>query len=159
MKVEHTYQFTCQSCSGHIQIVTHVWSALAGTSSERWQEWGPLYDNHHWRYRFKEKIEKNEDDEVHRGDVGAYEEDDSSSEPEEYEVNEAETNRENDEFFVNCENGDREIEFGWSHPERRGLILPVESSDFNPSETWPDPKYSKAWRKKGWGRTKNADTA
>ncbi len=159
MKKEHVYKFTCPSCSGHSLIVTHVWSTLAGTGSERWQEWGPLDDYHHWHYQFKEKIEKNEDDEVQRGDAGEYAEDDSSSEPEAYEVNETETNRENDEYFVNCENCDREVEFGWSHPERRGLIMPVLSTDFNPSECWPDPKYSKSWRQKGWGRTANAEPA
>jgi hypothetical protein len=159
MKVETAYKFTCHSCSGHSLIVTHVWSTLAGTASERWQEWGPLGDNHHWQFQFKEKIEKNEDDEVHRGDVGAYEEDDSSTEPEAYEINETETNRENDEYFVNCENCDREIEFGWSHPERHGIILPAEFSDFTPSACWADPKYSKHWRLKGWGRTKAAGGA
>ena len=61
------------------------------------------------------------------------------SEPEEYEINESETERESDEFFINCGNCDREIEFGWSEPDRRGLILPVEFSDFNSRESWPDP--------------------
>jgi hypothetical protein len=159
MKNEHAYKFTCNSCSGHILIVTHIWSTLAGIRSERWQEWGPLDDYHHWKYQFKEKVEKNEDDEVHRGDVGAYKEDDSSSEPEEYEFNETETNRDSDEIFVNCENCDREIEFGWSHPERRGIIMPAEFTDFKPLEYWPDPKYSDSWRQKGWGRTKKAEPA
>ena len=77
----------------------------------------------------------------------------SDSEPEEYEINETETNRESDEFFINCGNCDREIEFGWSEPDRRGLILPVEFSDFNPSESWPDPKYVDAWQQRGWLRT------
>jgi hypothetical protein len=159
MNTEPAYKFTCLSCGGHSLTVTHVWGILAGTGSERWQEWGPLHENHHWEYRFKEKIEKNEDDEVHRGDPGAYAVDDSSSGPEEYEINEPETNRENDEFFVNCENCDREVEFGWSHPERHGLIMPVEFSDFNPSEAWPDPRYSNHWRQMGWGRTKDAGPA
>jgi hypothetical protein len=156
---DNAFMFTCTACGGHTLIVTHVWRILAGTGSERWQEWGPLKDDHHWEYRFKEKIEKNEDDEVHRGDPGAYAVDDSSSDPEEYEINEPETDRENDEWFVNCENCDREVEFGWSHPERHGLIMPVDFSDFNPSEAWPDPKYSKSWRRKGWGRTKADEPA
>ena len=129
--------FTCKSCSGQRLIVTHVGSILAGSKSERWQEWGPLKDDHHWQYEYKEKIEKNEDDEVHRGDPGAYAEDDSASEPEEYEINETDTTRESDEFFVHCENCGREVEFGWSQPDRRGLIIPVEFSDFIPSEGWP----------------------
>lgn len=156
MKEDNAYKFTCHSCSGHTLIVTHAWNILAGTDSERWQEWGPLKDNHHWQYEFKEKIEKNADDEVHRGDVGEYEEDDLASEPEEYEINETDTNRESDEYFVNCENCDREVEFGWSLPDRRGIILPVEFSDFLPSNSWPDPKYAGHWRQKGWVRTMNA---
>jgi hypothetical protein len=150
MKANQTYLFTCKSCGGHKLIVNHIWSILAGIESERWQEWGPLEDNHHWQYDFKEKIEENADDEPQRGDFGEYEEDDSKTEPEEYEVFEPETDRESDEFFVNCGNCDREIEFGWSHPDRRGLIFPVEFTDFNPSDVWPDPKYVDAWQKRGW---------
>ena len=146
-------KFTCTSCGGHELTVTHAWNIQAGNDSESWREWGPLKDNHHWQYEFKEKIEGNADDEVERGDFGEYEEDDSASEPEEYEIYEAETSREGDEFFVNCGNCDREIEFGWSQPDRRGLILPVEFSDFSPLESWPDPKYVDAWQKRGWLRT------
>jgi len=75
---------------------------LAGNDSERWREWGPLKDNHHWQYEFKEKIEENAEEEVQRGDFGDFEVDDSASEPEEYEINETDTNREGDEFFINC---------------------------------------------------------
>ena len=152
MKANLVYKFTCSSCGGHTLIVTHVWSILAGENSERWQEWGPLKDNHHWQYQFKEQIEENADAEVQRGDFGEFQEDDSDSEPEEYEIFETETNRENDEFFVNCETCDREIAFGWSKPDQRGLIFPVEFSDFDPSESWPDPKYMDIWQQKGWVR-------
>ncbi len=143
-------KFTCKECGGHKLIVTHVWSILAGVNTERWQEWGPLKDNHHWQYEFKEKVEKNDDDEVQRGDFGEFEEDESTSEPEEYEIFESETSRESDEFFVNCGDCDREIEFGWSQPDRRGLIFPAEFTDFVPTECWPDPKYLGNWLKKGW---------
>jgi hypothetical protein len=145
-------KFTCKKCGGHELIVTHVWNIQAGNDSERWQEWGPLKDNHHWQYEFKEKIEENADDEVQRGDFGKFMEDDSASEPEVYETYEEETNRESDEFFVNCRNCDREIEFGWSEPDRRGLIFPAEFSDFGPSECWSDPKYVDAWKQRGWLR-------
>ena len=70
-------KFTCNECGEHILIVTYVWSVLAGAQSERWQEWGPLKDNHYWNYKFKEKIEKNADDEVRRGNLGEFAEDDS----------------------------------------------------------------------------------
>ena len=145
-------KFTCSKCGGHDLIVTHVWSIQAGNDTEAWREWGPLKADHDWQYEFKEKIEKNADDAVQRGDFGAFEEDDSASEPEEYGTYEPETNREGDEFFVNCESCDREIEFGWSEPDRRGLILPSEFSDFNAVESWPDPKYVDAWQQRGWLR-------
>lgn len=57
-----------------------------------------------------------------------------------------------EEFFVRCEKCDREIEFGWSHPDRGGRIWPTESSDFNPWKSWPGPRYREAWRAKGWLR-------
>lgn len=145
-------KFTCKKCGGHSLTVTHVWSILAGEESERWREWGPLKDSHHWQYEFKEKIEEEPDAEVQRGDFGEFEQDDSASEPEEYEIFEPQTYRESDEFFVNCDDCDREIEFGWSQPDRRGLIWPVEFSDFTPNESWPDPKYFDLWQKRGWVR-------
>jgi hypothetical protein len=145
-------KFTCKECGGHSLTVTHVWSILAGESSQRWREWGPLKDSHHWQYEFKEEDLEKPDAEVQRGDFGEFEQDDSASEPEEYEIFEPESDQESDEFFVNCENCDREVEFGWSKPDRRGLILPVEFSDFNPAECWPDPKYWDTWQQRGWVR-------
>ena len=145
-------KFTCKKCGGHELTVVHVWNIQAGSDSESWREWGPLKDDHHWQYEFKEKIEENPDDEVQRGDFGDFEKDDSESEPEEYEVNEPGTDRNYDEFYVNCGNCDREIEFGWSQPDRRGLIYPVEFSDFNSFECWPDPKFVDVWQRRGWLR-------
>ena len=151
-KEKGVFKFTCKNCGGHNLVVTHVWNILAGEKSERWQEWGPLKENHHWQFEFEEKIEEKADHEIQRGDFGDYEEDDSASEPEEYEIFEAETSPESDEFFLNCESCDGEIEFGWSKPDRRGLIMPVEFSDFLPSESWPDPKYTDVWQQRGWLR-------
>ena len=151
MKDDNGFKFSCKECGGHSLVVTHVWSILAGGKSERWQEWGPLKDDHHWHYEFTEKIEENANAEVQRGDFGEFEEDDSASEPEEYEIFETETNRESDEFFVNCENCDREIAFGWSKPDRRGLIFPVEFADFNPYESWPDPQIHESLATEGLG--------
>jgi hypothetical protein len=28
--------------------------------------------------------------------------------------------------------------------------MPVEFSDFDPLESWADPKYLDAWRERGW---------
>lgn len=148
-------KFTCKTCGGHGLTVTHVWSILTGTDSESWQEWGPLEGDHLWHYDYGEKIVKKEDEnnEVERGDFGEFAEDDSDSEPEEYEMTEQKSDSESDEYYVNCANCDREIEFGWSQLDRHGLILPVEFSDFNPLESWPDPKYVDIWQQKGWLRT------
>jgi hypothetical protein len=153
MNETNTFKFTCKECGGHNLVVTHVWEILAGANSERWQEWGPLKNDHHWLFEFREVIEDDVENEVQRGDFGEFEEDDSATEPEEYEIYEPETSRESDNFFVNCGNCDREVEFGWSEPDRRGLIWPVEFSDFIPSECWPDPKYTDLWRERQWLRT------
>jgi hypothetical protein len=150
MSDQNVSKFTCKECGGRNLVVTHAWNIMAGANSERWQEWGPLKGDHHWQYEFREKIEDDADNEDERGDFGDYEEDDSASEPEEYEVYETENNRESDEFYINCESCDREIEFGWSKPDRRGLLMPVEFSDFNPAESWPDPKYVDLWQQRGW---------
>ena len=76
MNDHQPWKFTCNKCDGHELIVTHIWNIEAGIDSERWREWGSLKDNHHWQYEFKEKIEENADDEVQRGDLGEFEEDD-----------------------------------------------------------------------------------
>ena len=151
-------EFTCNKCGSHELTVTHSWTIQAGNASEKWQEWGPLRENHHWQYEFKEKVEEHEEADVQRGDFGEFEEDDSVSEPEEYEIYEEETDRENDDFLVNCGNCDREIEFGWSQPYRHGLIFPVEFSDFDFLESWPDPKYVDVWQQRGWFRTGHIQT-
>jgi len=154
---DHGIKFTCKTCGSHNLVVTHVWSTLAGSESESWREWGPLEADHLWRYDYQEKIEKDEDDNdgVERGDFGEFAEDDSDSEPEEYQVFEQESDPESDEFYVNCENCDREIEFGWSQPDRGGRIFPVECSDFDPREAWPESRYLDSWQQKGWLHTRD----
>lgn len=52
--------------------------------------------------------------------------------------------------YLRCDDCDREIEFGWSHPNRGGRIWPVEASCFNPWKSWPEPRYRKSWQRKGW---------
>ena len=149
MSDHQPWEFTCKECGGHQLIVTRVWTILAGPDSESWQEWGPLDENHLWHFDFQEKIDDEEDD-VERGDFGEYAEDDSSSEPEEYEKYESTSDPENDQFYVNCASCDREIEFGWSRPNREGGIFPVECSDFLPEGIWPEPRYLDSWQLKGW---------
>ncbi|HKZ43582.1 MAG TPA: hypothetical protein VJZ78_00930 [Anaerolineales bacterium] len=145
-----SWQFTCKTCGGHQLTVARVWTILAGPESETWQEWGPLKSDHTWRFKFKEKIENEKINDTRRWDFTEYTKDNSSSRPEEYEIFEPEENPGNDKFYVNCSNCDREIEFGWSQPNRRGGIFPVECSDFNPDGIWPEPRYLDSWQKRGW---------
>jgi hypothetical protein len=151
MNDHQSWEFTCKTCGGHELTVSRIWTVLAGPDTENWQEWGPLEADHLWHFEFKEKIEKEgDDDEVERGDYGEFSKDDSTSKPEDYEIFEPEDNPGNDKFCVNCANCDREIEFGWSQPNRGGGIFPVECSDFIPGEIWPEPRYLNSWHKKGW---------
>jgi hypothetical protein len=154
MSNHQPWEFTCKTCGGHSLTVMHTWTILAGPDSERWQEWGPLEADHLWHFDDKEKIEteNDEDREAERGDFGEYAEDDSSSRPEEYEEFEPVNDPESDEFYVNCASCDREIEFGWSQPNRGGLIFPAECSDFIPGEIWPEPRYFDSWQRKHWLR-------
>jgi hypothetical protein len=142
--------FTCETCGAQKLIVTRVWKILAGPVSESWQEWGPLEPNHLWHFEFKEKIEKDKDNEVERGDSSEFAEDDSDSEPDDYEKFEPGGDPEGDEFYVNCAGCDREIEFGWAKPDRGGGIFPVEGSNFIPGDIWPEPRYLDFWQQKGW---------
>jgi hypothetical protein len=151
---DNPWTFTCKVCGGQSLTVTRLWSILAGPESERWQEWGPLAPDHHWHYEYSEKIEnaaeEAEEADDQRGDFGDYAEDDSETEPEESEVFEPQDDPEADEFYVNCADCDREIEFGWSRPERGGRIFPVECSDFIVGAYWPEPRYSESWQQKHW---------
>ena len=144
------WEFTCKTCGGHSLTVTHIWNILAGADSESWQEWGSLAANHLWRFEFKEQIKEDNDDEVERGDFGEFAEDDSDSEPEEYEIVNEESDTEGDKFYVNRAGCDREIEFGWSMPNRGGGIFPAECSDFISGKFWPEPRYLDSWQRKGW---------
>jgi len=151
MNEPQPWEFTCKICGGHQLTVTRIWNILAGPDSEGWQEWGALEADHTWRFEFKEKIEKDkEEGDGDRWDFGEYTKDSSSSRPEEYEIFEMHNNPGNDKFYVNCASCDREIEFGWSQPDRGGGIFPVECSDFNPEGLWPEPRYLDSWQKKGW---------
>jgi hypothetical protein len=150
----HTEKFTCLCCGGHRLIVTHVWTIQVGASRETWQEWGPLDERHHWHNDSKGSAEEeNIEDDPQSGSVGDSAEDDPAEEYKEYEIHQTETCWESDEFFVNCANCDREVEFGWSKPDRRGLIMPVEFVDFVPAINWPDPKYVNVWQQRGWLQT------
>ncbi len=68
---------------------------------------------------------------------------------EEFEINQPETSREvMNSLLTAVTVTERWNLAGRTRP--RGLILPVEFSDFNPVESWADPKYLDAWQQKGW---------
>ena len=148
MAKHQPWEFTCKTCGAHELSVRHIWTTLAGPESETWQEWGALKPDHRWKFEFKEMVEQDENDEIERGDFAELAEEDSDSEPENYETFEPESDPEGDEFYVNCAGCDREIEFGWSQPERGACIFPVECSDFVPGKYWPEPRYAEAWQQK-----------
>jgi hypothetical protein len=151
MNNNQPWEFPGKTCGGHKLNVYRVWKILAGPDSETWQEWGLLEADHTWKFEFKGKVEKdNNNDEVERDDYGEYTKDASSSKPEEYEIFESEDNPGNDKFFVNCASCDREIEFGWSQSNRGGGIFPAECSDFIPGKFLSEPRYLDSWQKKGW---------
>ncbi len=158
MNDHRTWEFTCKTCGAHDLTVTRVWHILAGPDSESWQEWGPLQANHLWHFEFKEKITKVKDeiDRLnYREEFSEYADDNAISTPEDYEIHELRDNPGNDIFYVNCAGCDREIEFGWAHPDRGGGIYPAECSDFVPEEVWPEPRYLNSWHQKHWLGTKS----
>ena len=155
----HYYQpwdFTCKTCGEHRLTVSRVWLTLAGHKIERWQESGPLKANHLWSFKIREKIQKeidpNKEDEVKRWDFGEDTKNNSSSKPEGNKLFEYGSFPSGDKFYVNCAGCDREIEFGWSQPNRGGRIFPIECSDFISEKVWPDPKYENVWQQRGWLR-------
>jgi hypothetical protein len=67
-----------------------------------------------------------------------------------------EAREEDVEFYVRCAQCGREIEFGWSQPDRGGEIWPVDSRDFEPQKIWPEPRFSENWVKRGWLKPSDA---
>ena len=101
-----------------------------------------------------EKVEEDADNQMdYRQVFSEYAKDTSVSRLEDNEIYEPQDNPGNDMFFVNCAGCDREIEFGWSQPDRGGRIYPAECSDFIPEKIWPEPRYLDSWQQKHWLRT------
>jgi hypothetical protein len=154
MNEHKPWEFTCKTCGSHKLTVTRVWHILAGPESESWQEWGPLEADHLWHFEFKEKIEKDKEYEdprlEYRRVFREYAKDNSISKLEEFDIYNPHNNPGNDMFYVNCTGCDREIEFGWSQPDRVGGIFPAECSDFIPEKVWPEPRYLDSWHERHW---------
>ena len=112
----------------------------------------------------------NRDDEHRAGSVGEIEELDTVEEEIEYEVKyykcleearqngwstEVESSNINEdsvEYWVRCSGCHREIEFGWSHPDRGDQIWPIECTDSNSWKGCPEPRYHDKWLECGWIR-------
>jgi hypothetical protein len=165
--------FRCRDCGADELVVEHRYDLIHtysvsipctcegehGTASFSrrtfrvpWREWGPLGEDHHWSYEDNEEGEKGEEDELEfeaacfpcsvvAGDGEA-----------EIATEETQVDEESHEFFVFCGGCGREIEFGWSHPDRGGRIWPAEANDFNPWKSWPEPRFVDSWREKNWLR-------
>ena len=67
MKDYQPWEFTCKTCVDNRLTVSRIWLTLAGPGHERWQEWGPLKGNHLWQFKFREKIEKEIDQNIQTG--------------------------------------------------------------------------------------------
>lgn len=174
-KAEH--QFTCKNCGSHdlrvvreYMIVNYCTETLpcdCGSTSDgiaaqydyhvatSYREWGLLDDTHHWEKEESEKLdEPSEEDGFEVFCEKCYEtapEDDWQQEEENAEQD-SEQAPDSTEFYVYCDRCEREIEFGWSHPDRGGRIWPAECTDFNPWKSWPEPRYRESWAKKNWLR-------
>lgn len=133
-------RFNCKTCGNTELIVTHEYTIVYHDGGETWREWGPLDDDHHWDYEESEKLD-------FFTDWGGLEE--RGFDPG---GNETMTDPDSHQFYVNCVGCKREIEFGWSHPDRGGRIWPAECDDFNPWKSWPEPRYRDSWHKKNWLR-------
>ncbi len=130
--------FTCHTCGSHNLVVEHTYTVAHGPHLTTIFEWGPLDDDHHWEYIDEEKPEEWDDwDILSDEDREAWQEWDGRGDaPTEPEVLE-----DSHEFYVRCEGCNREIPFGWSHPDRGGRIWPVECADFVPGRAWMEERY------------------
>lgn len=138
------YLFTCKDCGSHDLYVEHYYTVWQGAYWTGYVRTGLL------------NIESTDEHRVENWDEP--EEIDSGKEDTD-EIDENEGNEEEDEesneFYVRCLGCNREIEFGWSHPDRGGRFWPSECTDFNPWICWPEPRYREKWAKKNWLRPKN----
>jgi hypothetical protein len=124
-----------------------------------------VWQGHYWTTYVKKGSLNLESTDEHRAEawdepeeIDSGEEDNNGNEENEEngENEEAEVDEDSEEFYVKCNGCNREIEFGWSHPDRGGRIWPSECTDFNPWRCWPEPRYREQWANKGWLKPKNS---
>ncbi len=164
--------FTCQGCGSNKLTVTYAYTLFEyftntlsctchrseiGVAAEKryhransYIEVGPLDDDHHWNYRYKEPVEEAiyQENSYTVGCPGCLE---RAKDSQWRTINDgAEIDDASVEYYVNCSGCNREIEFGWSHSNRVGRIWPVECYDFEPGKYWPEPRYRHAWASRDW---------
>ncbi len=162
--------YRCERCSGHVFIVVHGCRMVTNNLKmlrcrcgrgpdgvaahktrivvEEFAEWGRLDEEHGWAWEAKnlEEVEdRGEDYQVLCERCASRAEEDSD-----WEVLDEFTEDLDHEFYVFCGECEKEIEFGWSAPDRQGGIWPVEASDFDPACCLPEPRYYGLWVDRGW---------
>jgi hypothetical protein len=165
--------FTCTECADHdlrvvraYMVTTHYEMTLRCVCGEApddiaarkrghvralYQDWGWLNDAH--RVDWEERGVKTET--LHDEDACAVVCRTCTERAEEeawHSVYDGALDEESRDWYLFCGGCDREIAFGWSHPDRGGRLWPVECTDFDPWKCWPEPRYIEAWAAKGWLR-------
>jgi hypothetical protein len=165
--------FTCKYCDSHeLSVVWHedltsycreelicfddcddvgkLAAVIRYKKIDRYKCWGPLDEDHRFIKEEDELIETYED----KDDEKICEDCHKASEKEDWfyyeESDDFDDANGEIEYYVYCAGCGREIEFGWSHPDRGGRVWPVECEDFNPWKSWPEPRFKESWTKKNW---------
>jgi hypothetical protein len=120
---------------------------------------GTLDDDHHYDLEPAEEVESlgEEEDDYELLCPDCLEE--ASEGDWEVEMESEESEDCDTEVHVWCGGCGREIEFGWSHPDRGGRIWPAECPNFNPWQCWPEPRFVESWHGKGWLRPVSIEEA
>jgi hypothetical protein len=170
---QEDYLFTCKACGSHeLSVIRefvrldHYERILACTCEDATGQaavkyyhretvcrWDGILDEGH-RVEWEEKEDVDELDHVDDGEeisCGRCVRN-AAADAWERRLVESEQHPDSNEWTVCCAGCNREIEFGWSHPDRGGRIWPAECPDFNPWQCWPEPKYVETWAKKNWLR-------
>jgi len=173
-RADHTY--TCPECGNHkFKVVYERIEEAEGTETipcnceaerefayqrtyRRWVklfEWGWLDDDHRVGWVERDEVESDSEtlsDETECDPCLEDHQDCPSLEPPDVEEGDPTVDEQSVTWAVLCSECGKEIEFGWSHPERGGRIWPADSADFNPWKSWPEPRFRETWASKGWLR-------
>jgi hypothetical protein len=120
-----------------------------------YEDYGQLDPNHSWKLAKRNNLmDRREIDEDFRLNCGrCFLNHDNDSTVWKTDLERIELKNDGVEFSVSCGGCGREMEFGWSNPDRSGRIWPVEWNDFKPELVWPEPRFKESWSQKGWLKT------